>query len=382
MKILYVTALNETINAFLIPHIEKLVEQGNEVHCACNINREIDNRLINKKVIYHSIEFNRNPLKINYFKIINDIKKVYLDNKYDIVHVHTPIAAFLTRFALKKYDVKIIYTAHGFHFFKGGSLINWVIYYPLERIAAHWTNRIVTINDEDFKRAKTFKLRNNGDVKLMHGVGINPEEYILENFERENYRKKLGVRKDDFMILILADINRNKNHIQVIKAIKDLQSDMNNVKIICAGEGPLRDKLIKYVKKMGLEESIKFLGFRKDVKELIHSSNCIGLFSRREGLPKSLMEGICCGKPLIVSDIRGARDFIKNKNIGRLVNYKNFKSISNAIKAVGSNKFNSNEIKNQIEIYKINRVLDEVVEIHNIIGEIYYGKMPTFITNE
>lgn len=185
MKILYVTALNETINAFLIPHIEKLVEEGNEVHCACNINREISFRLINKNVIYHSIEFSRSPLKINYIKVINNIRTVYLENKYDIVHVHTPIASFLTRFALKNYSVKIIYTAHGFHFFKGAPLVNWLLYYPLERIAAYWTDRIVTINNEDFERAMTFKLRNNGNVMLMHGVGIDPKEYTLSEFNRD-----------------------------------------------------------------------------------------------------------------------------------------------------------------------------------------------------
>lgn len=364
MKILYITALNETINAFLIPHIERLVEEGNKVHCACNINREINFRLINKKVVYHSIEFSRNPLKINYIKVINDIRKVYLENKYDIVHVHTPIASFLTRFALKNYDVKIIYTAHGFHFFKGAPLINWLIYYPLERIAAHWTDRIVTINDEDFERAKTFKLRNNGDVILMHGVGINPKEYILSEFNREEYRKSIGVEKNDFMLLILADINKNKNHIQVIRAIKELKEKNNHIKVICAGEGPLRSELTKKVIEIGLEDKIKFLGFRNDVKELINSSDCVGLLSMREGLPKSLMEGLCCGKPLIASDIRGCRDLIENGEVGNLVNPNDYKTIVKALNKVSNNKYDSNKITESVKKYNLDRVLNEVYDIH------------------
>ena len=165
--------------------------------------------------------------------MIKDIRRIYLENKYDIVHVHTPIASFLTRFALKNYDVKIIYTAHGFHFFKGSPLINWIIYYPLERLAAHWTDRMVTINDEDFERANTFKLRNNGDVILMHGVGIDPKEYALSEFNRDEYRKRIGVEKNDFMLLILADINKNKNHIRLIKAIKELIKNNDHIKVIC-----------------------------------------------------------------------------------------------------------------------------------------------------
>lgn len=366
MKILYVTALNETINAFLIPHIEKLVEEGNEVHCACNINRGINFRLINKKVIYHSIEFSRNPLRINYIKIIKDIRRVYLENKYDIVHVHTPIASFLTRFALKNYDVKIIYTAHGFHFFKGAPLINWLTYYPLERLAAHWTDRIVTINDEDFERAKTFKLRNNGDVILMHGVGIDPNEYILNEFNRNEYRRILEVKQNDFMLLILADINKNKNHIQLIKAIKELIKNNDHIKVICAGEGPLRSKLSKKVIELGLEDKIKFLGFRRDVKELINSSDCVGLFSMREGLPKSLMEAMCCGKPLIASNIRGCRDIAGNDNVGILVNPNDYKSILNGLKKIINTKYNFKIIKKEVEKYNLSRVLKEVYEIHEI----------------
>lgn len=366
MKILYVTALNETINAFLIPHIEKLVEEGNEVHCACNINRKISFRLINKKVIYHSIQFSRNPLKINYIKVMKDIRRIYIENKYDIVHVHTPIASFLTRFALKNYDVKIIYTAHGFHFFKGAPLINWLIYYPLERIAAHWTDRIVTINDEDFERAKTFKLRNNGDVMLMHGVGIDPNEYILNEFDRDEYRRILEVKQNDFMLLILADINKNKNHIQLIEAIKELIKNNDHIKVICAGEGPLRSELSKRVIELGLEDKIKFLGFRKDVKELINSSDCVGLFSMREGLPKSLMEAMCCGKPLIASNIRGCRDIAGNDNVGILVNPNDYKSILSGLKKIINNKYNFKIIKKEVERYNLRRVLKEVYEIHEI----------------
>lgn len=383
MKILYVTALNETINAFLIPHIEMLVNDDNKVDCACNINMDIDKRLKECGVSYYNINFSRNPIKINYLKVIRDIKEVYKKNKYDIVHVHTPIASFLTRFALRNYNVKVIYTAHGFHFFKGAPLLNWFLYYPLERIAAHWTDKLVTINSEDYERAKTFKLRKNGQVILMHGVGINPEEYILDGFDRDSYRKKLGVNEGDFMLLILADINKNKNHIQVIKAINDLKNTNPNIKVICAGEGPLKEKLIKKVNKLGLDTNIKFIGFRRDVKELINSCDCVGLFSMREGLPKSLMEAMCCGKSIVTSNIRGCRDLGESTEVGKLVNPKKYKSIVKGIRYIVGRGYDSEKIKKTIRNYDLSKVLKEVSLIHKPIQEdLYNEKVSSYIANE
>lgn len=364
MKILYVTAMNETINAFLIPHINMLVNKGNEVHCACNINREIDNSLTEKNVIYNNICFSRNPLKIKYRQVICEIKQLYRKNKYDMVHVHTPIAAFLTRFALRRENVKIIYTAHGFHFFKGGLKLNWLLYYPLERIAAHWTDKIITINNEDFERANKFNLKNNGKVELVHGVGIDPNKYIINDFNRDAYRESLGVSKNDFMLLILADLNRNKNHKRVIQAVKEINKKNIKIKVICAGEGPLKNKLLQVVDKYNLQNSIKFLGFRSDVKELVNSSDCVGLFSMREGLPKSLMEGMCCGKPLIASDIRGCRDLVKNKNIGEIINPKDYKSIIKGLERIYTNNYNSNLIKKEANKYSIDKVLKELEDIY------------------
>ena len=364
MKILYVTALNETINTFLTPHINMLVDDGNEVHCACNINEKINEELNNRNVKYHNIEFSRNPLKINYIKVIKEIRKVYIENKYDVVHVHTPIASFLTRFALRNYNVKVIYTAHGFHFFKGAPLINWVLYYPLERIAAHWTDKLVTINKEDYERAKTFKLRNDGQVELMHGVGINPDEYILENFDRKSYRKKLGINENDFMLLILADINKNKNHIQVIKAIDNLKNTNQNIKVICAGEGPLKEKLIKKVNKLGLDNNIKFIGFRSDVKELINSCDCIGLFSMREGLGKCLLEGMVNNRPLIATNTRGPRELIDDNKNGYLVHIGDYKQITKYLKELFSDRKKCEEFgkksKEKIEEFYIKNVLEEI----------------------
>lgn len=364
MKILYVTALNETINAFLIPHIEMLVNEENQVDCACNINMDIDKRLKECGVNYYNINFSRNPIKINYLNVISQVKKIYKKNNYDIVHVHTPIASFLTRFALRKYNVKIIYTAHGFHFFKGAPILNWLLYYPLERIAAHWTDKLVTINTEDYERSKTFKLRNDGQVELMHGVGINPNEYKLDDFNREEYRKDLGINPEDFMLLILADINKNKNHIQVIKAINNLKNDYSNIKVICAGEGPLKDRLIKKVQELGLEENIKFIGFRTDVSELVNCCDCLGLFSRREGLGKCILEGMIDKKAVIATNTRGPRELIVNGINGFLVDVGEWRKTAQCLKELYLDKHKCKKFgdvsRKKVKRYYMKNVLNEI----------------------
>ena len=311
-KILYVTTVSRTINAFLVPHIEMLIkDKGYKVDVACYIEKKINESLIDLGVNIYNISFSRNPLELGNIKAIKQIRKLVEKEKYDIVHVHTPVAAFITRLALRNFkDIKIIYTAHGFHFYKGAPLINWGVYYPLEKIAARWTDRLITINNEDFERAKKLKLRNKGQAFLMNGVGINVSDYeVKEDFDRKKFREGLGINENDFVILILAELNKNKNHIQIIKALEILEKK-NNIKVVFAGEGILKNKLEVEIKNRNLEKNIKLLGFRSDVKELINISDCVALFSKREGLPKCLMEGMIKGKLLIGANNRGTRTLV------------------------------------------------------------------------
>ena len=311
-KILYVTTVSSTINGFFIPHIEMLIKnKGYKVDIACSFNKEVSKKLVDLGVKISEISFSRDPLTIRNIKAIEQIKKLVEKEKYDIVHVHTPVAAFVTRFALRNFkDIKIIYTAHGYHFYKGAPLLNWGVYYPLEKIAAKWTDRLITINNEDFERAQKFKLRNEGQAFLMNGVGVNPSDYEVEkDFDRKKFREDLGINENDFVILILAELNKNKNHIQIIKALEKVKN-RDNIKVICAGRGILKEKLESEIKNRNLEKNIKLLGFRSDVKELIEISDCVALFSKREGLPKCLMEGMLKEKLLIGTNNRGIRTLI------------------------------------------------------------------------
>ena len=363
-KILYVTTLSRTINAFLVPHIQMLIDNGYKVDCACSVDKELDKNLINKGVNVFDIPFARNPFSIGNIKAFKKLIKIQKENKYDIVHVHTPIASFITRFALRRNKVKMIYTCHGFHFYKGAPIVNWLVYYPLERIAARWTDVLVTINSEDLQIANNFNLRCNGNVFLMHGVGINNKEYKIGKFDRNNYRKELGIEKDDFLILVLAELNNNKNHMQLIKSVNLIKDKYPNIKVICAGEGPLEEKLKDFVKNKSINDRIKFIGFRKDVKELLYSADCVGLFSKREGLGKCLLEGIITNNVIIATNTRGPKEIIKNNENGFLVEIGDYKDTAKKIELLYRNK----DIRDSF-IKKSNKIIEKYF-LKNVLKEI------------
>ena len=316
-KILYTTTLSRTINAFLVPHIHSLIDQGIKVDCACFIDKEIDSKLLERGVNVYNIPFSRNPLGLNNYQAFKILQKIQLEEKYDYIHVHTPIAGLYGRLLKLKFkNLKSIYTAHGFHFHKGGSKVGWILYYPIERLMAHFTDILITINDEDYKRALHFPVKK---VFKVNGVGLNFSDYSVNDLDKSNLRMKYNLKAGDFVIAMIAEINANKNHRQMIEAIHLLKQRNISVKVLCAGEGILFDKMGELIKEKGLESNIQLLGFTQNVKEVIAVSDIGVLLSYREGLPRSVMELMCCRKPVIGTDIRGNRDLIKHGKTGYLV---------------------------------------------------------------
>ncbi|MEG2291734.1 MAG: glycosyltransferase family 4 protein [Clostridium sp.] len=373
-KILYVTTISKTINAFLVPHIKHLIDQGYSVDIATNITDEINKELIDYNVKIFQIDFQRNPMSIRNKKAYDEIKKLQSKKKYDIVHVHTPVASFVTRLALKNEEnLKIVYTCHGFHFYKGSSIFNWILFYPLEKLAAKWTDSLVTINSEDFEIASKFKLRNNGQASKMNGVGIEKEKYIIENFDRNEYRKSLNLKEEDFVILVLAELNKNKNHIQLIKAMNLLKYKYPRIKAIFAGSGPLEEELKNQIKENGLEEKVSLLGWRNDVTELINSSDVVGLFSKREGLGKCLLEAMICGKSVIATNTRGPRELIEQDVNGFMFDIGDVEATAKSIEKLGVEDNFRNEFEERVVETADKYLLDNVLEQLECIYEDTYS---------
>lgn len=331
--------------------------------CASNLVEEFSEELTDLGVKFFEVPFTRNPLDFNNLKAFKKIKEIQKKNKYDIVHVHTPVASFVTRYALRnEKKLKIVYTCHGFHFYKDGPLINWILFYPLEKIAAKWTDTLVTINSEDYEIAKGFTLRNNGQVFEMHGVGIEKDKYVTENFDKSEYRKKLGLNDDDFVILVLAELNKNKNHIQLIKAMNLLKDKYPNIKAIFAGNGPLEDDVKKQIKENELEDKISLLGWRNDVKELINSSDLVGLFSKREGLGKCLLEAMICGKCVIATNTRGPRELIEQDINGYMFEIDDIETTAKSIERIYLDKKLKSKFERNVVDTANRYLLDNVLQ--------------------
>ena len=365
-KILYVTTVSRTINAFLIPHINMLLDKGYIVDCACSIDKEVDIDLINKDINIYNIPFSRNPLHPKNYKAFKELIKIQEQNQYDIIHVHTPVASVYGRLLKLKFPkLKTIYTVHGFHFHKGAPFINWAIYYPIEKIMSKFTDEIITINEEDYEMAITFDI---DKVHKLNGVGVDFDSYNSDFFIKDNIREKLGLSKDDFVILMIAEVNKNKNHKQIIEAVKILKSINVDVKVICAGDGVLLESIKEEVKKENLEENILMLGFRNDIDELIASCDIGVLMSYREGLPKNIMELMSGKKPVIGTDIRGIRDLVVDGCNGFLVKVGDYEDTANKIEVLKNDRYKLEEFSDNayefIHDYSIDVVNEQLGYIY------------------
>ena len=374
-KVLYVTTVSRTINAFLIPHIEMLLENGYEVHCACFIDKPINKELINKEVKVFEVPFSRNPFGIGNIKAFKKLKKLQRFYKYDIVHVHTPIAAIYGRLLKLSFpNLRTIYTAHGYHFLKGGFKLGWILYYPIEKFMAKFTDVIININKEDYEITRD-KLKPK-KCYLLNGVGLDLDKYKkLNSKEIQEKRKEFGLKDNDFVVLMIAELNKNKNHIQLINAMDILKDKYPNIKVLCIGDGKLRENLEKQINSKNLQNNIFMLGYRQDVNKLINISDIGILMSYREGLPRNIMEFMACGRKVIATDIRGCRDIVCNDNIGTLVNVGDYEGTARAIEKYYISNDKSFEVTKEIKKYDINNVNIELLKIYEDIElDINYEK--------
>lgn len=314
-KVLFVATVVKThINTFHLPFLKMFKEHGWEVHVAAK-NDFVDEPCIIPNCDHHfDMEFVRAPFSQRNIAAYKQLKQIIETNHYDIIHCHTPVAGVLTRLAARNSkDTTVIYTAHGFHFYKGAPLINWLIYYPVERFCAKFTDKLITINQEDYNRVKSWSLRNNGKVYHVPGVGVDINKFHNIDINKKTKRKSLGIDENTKILLSVGELIKRKNHEVIIRSLSKLK-DKNFVYIIC-GRGPLLEQLKELAVQLGLEKKVKLLGFRKDIIEICKIADLFVFPSIHEGLPVALMEAMSCGIPCIASDVRGNRDLLSSDNL-------------------------------------------------------------------
>ena len=308
MKILYITTIGGTMN-FFKTFIKALVTEGHTVDIACNDSKsKVPDFFYELGCKAHSIQVSRSPLNKGNIKAISQIKKLVKDNKYDIVHCHTPIAAMCTRLAcrkVRKSGTKVFYTAHGFHFYKGAPKLNWMIYYPIEKFCSHFTDKLLTINSEDYELAKTkFKAK---EISYVPGVGVDLSKFENVSVDKAAKKREIGVPVDAKLLLSVGELNENKNHQIIIKALAKLND--TNIHYAIAGIGDKKEHLLELAKELGVEKQVHLLGFRKDIPELNYASDVFCFPSYREGLGLSSIEAMSCGLPIVTSNVHGINDY-------------------------------------------------------------------------
>lgn len=328
-KILYCATVDYHFKAFHLPYMNWFQEQGFEVHIAAK--GEINLPYCNVK---YNIPIERAPFKRENLTAYKELKRIIDENNYDIIHIHTPMAGVIARLAAKtarKKGIKILYTAHGFHFYKGAPLLNWIVYYPIERILSRYTDGLITINSEDYNLAirHKFKAKN---IYHVHGVGVDSNRFIPADMnEKLRLREKNGYKKEDFILCYVAELNKNKNQGLLLKVTARVKEKIPNLRLLLIGEGILMASYRTMAKDLGIEDNVDFLGFRKDVDEIIKMSDIAVGSSFREGLPVNIMEAMACEKPIIVTDNRGHRELIKNNYNGFIVDYNDEESFTKKV---------------------------------------------------
>lgn len=315
-KILFISNISNRITTFATASIAASHSLNMEFYQAANWQNADPSQIEKDEKAYDikikSVPISRNPLaKINltaYKQLIEFIKK----EKIDYIHCNTPTGGILGRLAGKKCNVKkVIYQAHGFHFYKGAPKKNWLIYYPIEKWLAHYTDALITINSEDFEFATArLKLRNNGRVYYVPGVGIDTTQYNRSATVREEKRSELALNENDVAVISMGDLIERKNYDTAIRAI----AEANNPALqyyIC-GKGPEEENLKALADNLGISEQIHFLGFRSDIKELLTVADIFLFTTKQEGLPRSMMEAMASGLPCVVSKIRGNTDLLES----------------------------------------------------------------------
>ncbi|WP_028043144.1 glycosyltransferase [Candidatus Stoquefichus massiliensis] len=374
-KVLMIATVPSMIGQFNMNNINILIDLGYEVHVACDWSdtsiwtedrkSDLKKSLDSLNVKYFQINYSRSIFNlckhiIAYMQTFKLLQKY----KYSFVHCHTPIAGTIARLVCKRKHIKCIYTAHGFHFFKGGPKSSWIIFYPIEKILSKYTDVLITINDEDYAIA-TNKFKAKKVVKVP-GVGVDVNKFKRNTKDRLKYRTSLGLSENDFLILSVGELSNRKNHSTIIKAIFLLNN--KRVKYLIVGRGNELDNLKKLINDLSMQDQVFLLGFRTDVVQLCNCSDLFAFPSKREGLGLAAIEAMATGLPILTSNINGINDYSINGITGFKYSPEDIEGFSNGIKNLEESK----ELMNSMKVNCVNISKNYSIDLVNEIMEKLY----------
>lgn len=360
-KVLFVaTVVQKHINVFHLPFLKLFKDEGYKTYVAAANDTGKENVEIQYCDEYVEIDFKRNPLHPGNITAYKKLKRLIDSEKFDIIHCHTPVGGFLGRLAAikaRKKGTKVFYTAHGFHFYKGAPLKNWLMYYPVEKFCSRFTDVLITINQEDYALAK--KKMKSKKVEYVPGVGIDLSRFRNAKVDRAEKRREIGVPEDAFLLVSVGEVNENKNHQIIVNAMALL----NNPKIhyAIAGIGDQEEYLKKLSNDLGVSKQLHLLGYRKDIPEIDSCADVFCFPSLREGLGLGALEAMACGLPIITSNVHGINDYSEDKVTGYKCSVKNVVEYADAIREI----YEHSDMREQMSDF--NRKLVERYSVDEIV---------------
>ena len=364
-KVLFTATVDSHIELFHLPFLKYFKNNGYEVHVATDTEKKID--FCDKK---HEISFKKSPYRIDNLKAIKQLRRIINEEKFDIIHTHTPMGSVVTRLAAsrsrKRNGTKVIYTAHGFHFYKGAPLFNWLFFYPVEKLLAKKVDLLITINEEDYQLAsKKFKTR----VEYVPGVGIDEAKFGYEMTDKEKtaLKESLGLNADTIILIYPAEISIRKNQSWLLSSLQSVLKD-SNVHLLLPGKQSI-GSINRLARDLGIENNVHLLGFRTDIPELLKMADIAVSSSKQEGLPINIVEAMYIGIPIVATDCRGNRDLVKNKRNGFLVSLdKPDEFKTRVIELINNNDLAEKFKKNasvDVEPHLLSNILEKIKNLYN-----------------
>ena len=365
-KILFLCSTDNMIWQFLIPHVKDLIEIGADVDCVCSKTGFWFDEL-KDKFGFNMIELKmkRKPLNLTNCRAYNSLKKLQKQNNYSLIFCQQPTGGMLGRLLGKKFHLPVIYTAHGFFFFKGNSGLKNFIFRSAEKYMSKYTDILITMNDEDYDATKNWKM---GKSYKIHGIGLDLSKYEETPFNLDALKSELGIKNGEKIILSVSEFIKRKNYPTMLKTIAALTKTRSDFKYIICGTGAKLDEMKVLAKKLNIADKVLFLGYRKDIDRITQIADIFYHQSFHEGLTMSIMEAMHFSLPIVASNVRGNYDLVDETG-GFLTAPKDIKAQILALNTLlDDEKLRKNMGKNnheKVKDYYLDNVRNEMIKIYS-----------------
>ena len=372
-RLLLIATVQSHIGQFHKPLMSLLKSQGWEIHVAARNNLAEKNGLqLEYPDKVFDIPFQRSPFDPRNFTAYRKLRQILRNEQYDVIHCNTPVGGIVGRLVACRYrkrGTKVFYTAHGFHFYKGAPRINWLIYYPIEKVFSRITDKLLTITQEDYELAsKRFHTK----VYRTHGVGVDENRYYsITDEEKKDQKCKMGYIGP--VILNVGELLPNKNQKMAISMMKYVVETFTDSVLLIAGNGPEKEELEKTIHNLGLENNVQLLGYCTNLQDYQHIADVLVACSYREGLPLNIVEAMLSGTPVVASFNRGHRELIENGLTGYLVSKDDDRGMADRVVSLLMDSKDTDEIikraMNKGKLYNYTEVKRELAQIYEIVDQ-------------